>query len=187
MKKSIMGGRMAGWVAMAAAVGVTAAGTLESAGAEYKLTGENTTVKFVGSKKDGKHEGSFKKLAGSFSTDGDVTQGKLQVTIEVDSMVTDAPKLTSHLKAPDFFDAKRFPEAKFVSKTIKKTADGYQVSGDLTMHGVTRPLSFPAKIDLANGLTVSSQFVLDRHTWGISYGKDKVDAEVKMSIDAKVK
>jgi polyisoprenoid-binding protein YceI len=62
------------------------------------------------------------------------------------------------------------------------------VSGDLTLHGVTHPLSFPAKIDVANGgVTVSSHFDLDRHQWGISYGKDKVNALVKMTIEVKAK
>jgi len=166
------------------------ASLLTSAGlhaAEYKLTGDNTTVKFLGTKKDGKHEGSFKKLAGTFSVDGDVTKSKLEVTIDIDSMVTDASKLTAHLKAPDFFDAKRFPEAKFVSKSIKAGADGYVVAGDLTMHGVTKPLSFPAKIDLANGVTVSSQFDLNRHEWGISYGKGNVNDLVKMTLEVKAK
>ncbi len=156
--------------------------------ADIKLTGDNTTVKFVGSKPDGKHEGSFKKVAGTFSVDGDVTKAKLEVTIDIDSMVTDAPKLTAHLKSPDFFDAKRFAEAKFVSKSIKAGADGYVVSGDLTMHGVTHALSFPAKIDVANGgVTVSSQFDLNRHEWGISYGKGKVNDLVKMTLEVKTK
>ena len=156
--------------------------------ADFKLTADNTTVKFIGSKKDGKHEGSFKKLTGKFSVSGDVTKAKLEVTIAIDSMVTDATKLTAHLKSPDFFDAKRFAEAKFVSKSIQAGTNGYLVSGDLTLHGVTHPLSFPARIDLADGgVTVSSQFELNRHEWGISYGKGNVNDLVKMSIDVKAK
>lgn len=156
--------------------------------AEFKLTGDNTIVKFLGSKKDGKHQGSFPKLTGTFSVDGDVTKARLEVTIDIDSMTTDTPKLTAHLKSPDFFDAKRFTEAKFVSKSIKAGADGYVVSGDLTLHGVTHALSFPAKIDLAaGGVTVSSQFDLNRHDWGISYGKGNVNDLVKMTLEVKAK
>lgn len=164
---------------------VTAAGLRA---AEFKLTGDNTKVKFLGTKKDGKHEGSFPKPTGTFSVDGDVTKSKLEVTLDIDSMTTDTPKLTAHLKSPDFFDAKRFTEAKFVSKSIKAGTDGYVVTGDLTMHGVTKPLSFPAKIDVANGgVTVSSQFDLNRHDWGISYGKGNVNDLVKMTIEVKAK
>ena len=156
--------------------------------AEFKLTGDNTTVKFLGSKKDGKHQGSFPKLSGTFSVDGDVTKAKLEVTLDIDSIATDTPKLTAHLKSPDFFDAKRFTEAKFVSKSIKASADGYVVSGDLTLHGVTHALSFPAKIDVtAGGVTVSSQFDLNRHEWGISYGKGNVNDLVKMTLEVKAK
>lgn len=156
--------------------------------AEFKLTGGNTTVKFLGTKKDGKHAGAFPKLAGAFSTDGDVTKGKLSVTLDVNAMTTDATKLTAHLKAPDFFEAKRFPEAKFVSKSIKAEGDAYVVSGDLTMHGKTAPLSFPAKITMAGGaLTVSAEFDLNRHDWEISYGKGNVNDLVKMIIEVKAK
>ena len=156
--------------------------------AEFKLTGDNTTVKFLGSKKDGKHQGSFPKLTGTFSVDGDVTKARLEVTIDIDSMTTDTPKLTAHLKSPDFFDAKRFTEAKFVSKSIKAGADGYVVTGDLTLHGVTHALSFPAKIaTTAGALTVSAQFDLNRHEWGISYGKGNVNDLVKMTIEVKAK
>ena len=156
--------------------------------AEFKLSGENTTVKFVGSKPDGRHEGSFQKLSGTFSVDGDVTKARLQVTLDIASLVTDTPKLTAHLKSPDFFDAKRFAEATFVSKSIKAGANGHVISGDLTLHGVTHPISFPAKINVANGgLTVSSQFDLNRHEWDISFGKGKVNDLVKMTIEVKAK
>lgn len=156
--------------------------------AEFKLSGDNTTVKFVGSKKDGKHEGRFPKLTGTFTTDGDLTKGQLRVTLDIDAMTTDTAKLTAHLKSPDFFDAKRFPEAKFVSKSIQAGPDGHLVTGDLTMHGKTAPLSFPAKITVADGgLTVSSQFELNRHDWGISYGKGNVNDQVKMTLEVKAK
>jgi polyisoprenoid-binding protein YceI len=56
------------------------------------------------------------------------------------------------------------------------------------MHGKTHPLSFPAKIHLANGgVTVSSQCDLNRHDWGISYGKGKVNDLVKMTLAVKAK
>ena len=117
-----------------------------------------------------------------------MTKAKLEVTLDIEAMTTDTAKLTAHLKSPDFFDAKRFAEAKFVSKSIKAGADGYMVTGDLTLHGVTHPLSFPAKIDVANGgVTVSSQFDLNRHDWGISYGKGNVNDLVKMTIEVKAK
>jgi polyisoprenoid-binding protein YceI len=156
--------------------------------AEVKLSGDNTTVKFVGSKKDGKHEGTFKELAGAFSVDEAVTKLDLAVTLEIESLTTDNPKLTAHLKSPDFFDAKRFPQAKFVSKSVKKEGDGYVVSGELTMHGKTKPLSFPAKVVTTGGTkTVTCEFNLNRKNWDISYNKGGVNDEVQMAIEVKVK
>ena len=169
-----------------ATTALTTAASLRAA--EFKLSGDNTAVKFVGSKKDGKHAGSFPKLAGTFSVDGDVTKAKLEVTLDVAELTTDTAKLTAHLKSPDFFDAKRFAEAKFVSRSIKAAPEGFVVTGDLTMHGVTHGLSFPAKIDVTNGgVTVSSQFDLNRHDWGISYGKGTVNDLVKMTLEVKTK
>ncbi len=156
--------------------------------AEFKLSGTNTVVKFIGTKKDGHHLGSFPKLTGTLSVNGDATQAKLQVTIDVGSITTDTEKLTAHLKSPDFFDAKRFPEARFVSTGIKPAKEGYLVTGDLTMHGKTHAISFPARIDFVNNVpTVVCEFILNRSEWDITYGKDKVNEEVQMTIEVKGK
>ena len=68
---------------------------------QYKLDAANTTVKFVGSKKDGKHEGTFKKLEGTLNVDEkNVPKSNLAVTIDIDSITTDAEKLST-LRATD--------------------------------------------------------------------------------------
>jgi polyisoprenoid-binding protein YceI len=157
---------------------------------DHKLSGENTTVKFTGSKKDGKHEGTFKKLDGTLSLAGaDVSKAKLTVTSDVNSMTTDAEKLTGHLKSPDFFNAKKFPEAKFVSKTITGDKEkGYTVTGDLTMLGKTSTVTFPAKTTVADGTTtVSAQFPIKRSEWGMTYSLDKVNDEVQLALEVKLK
>jgi polyisoprenoid-binding protein YceI len=159
---------------------------------EHKLSGDNTTIKFTGTKKDGKHEGSFKKLDGTLSVDpADMTKSKLEVTIDIASMTTDDAKLTNHLKGPDFFDAKAHPKAKFVSKSIsadKDAKDKYTVTGELTMHGKTHPVTFPATAATADGTTtVSGEVAINRNDWGISYGKGKVDDAVKLNLEVKLK
>ncbi len=159
---------------------------------DHKLTAENTTVKFVGSKKDGKHEGTFKKLDGTLSLDAaDVTKSKLEVSIDIASITTDAEKLTNHLKGPDFFDAGRFPTAKFVSTGIqqdKEKKDTYIVTGDLTMHGKTKAVTFPATAVSADSTTtVSGKFEINRHDWGISYSKGTINDAVQLSIEVKLK
>ncbi len=158
---------------------------------DHKLTGDNTTIKFVGTKKDGKHEGTFKKVEGTLSVDAaDISKSKLSVTIDIESMTTDADKLTAHLKSPDFFDAKANPTAKFVATAIKAgaTKDTYSITGDLTLLGKTHPVIFEAKSVTADGTqTVVGQTSIKRSQWGMNYGPDKVNDEVQLTLEVKVK
>ena len=68
------------------------------------------------------------------------------MTIETDSLYSDNAKLTAHLKSPDFFDVKTNPKAKFVSTKVEKDGHKYKVTGELTLNGKTKEISFPAKI-----------------------------------------
>ncbi|HKI36585.1 MAG TPA: YceI family protein [Gemmataceae bacterium] len=88
------------------------------------ITPENTKIDFIGSKKEGMHDGGFKAFSGSIKPmDTDVTKSTITVEIDTDSIWTDddekTKKLTTHLKGPDFFDVKKHPKASFVSKEIK--------------------------------------------------------------------
>jgi polyisoprenoid-binding protein YceI len=150
---------------------------------EIKLTGENTKVEFVGSKKAGKHTGGFKTVAGKATTDAG-TLKTLEVTIETDSIFSDNEKLTTHLKAPDFFNVKEHPKAMF---TITKV-DGKTITGELTMLGKKGEVTFPAEVEAKDGsLKLTSEFKIDRTKWGMTYGKGMIDDEVviKVSVDAK--
>ncbi|HZZ79280.1 MAG TPA: YceI family protein, partial [Gemmataceae bacterium] len=150
-----------------AAVAVMLAPVLGLA-ADYPLSGKNTTIKFVGTKPNGKHEGGFKTVTGTASVaNNDPTTLKISIDIDMDSLYSDAEKLTAHLKSPDFFGVKTNPKSKFVSTSVEKTTDGYKVTGDFTMLGKTQSISFPAKIAAtADGLTLSSNFTIDRTKWG---------------------
>ena len=159
------------------------------ASAEYKLSGDNTKIEFEGTKKDGKHTGSFPKLSGTLDLGDDPTKAKISVKIDMEALTSDNDMLTNHLKAPDFFETKKYPEAKFVSKSIKaskKGKDDYLVTGELTMHGKTKEISFPAKISKADGAaTLTSEFKINRGDWGITYGEGKIDEAVKLTVSVK--
>jgi polyisoprenoid-binding protein YceI len=106
-------------------------------------------------------------------------------------MTTDADKLTAHLKSPDFFDAKAHPTAKFVSTSIKAGAakDSYTITGDLTLLGKTNPVTFEAKSVAADGVgsqTVAGQTTIKRSQWGMTYGPDKVNDEVQLTLEVTV-
>jgi polyisoprenoid-binding protein YceI len=158
--------------------------------ADIKLTGENTKVEFTGKKKDGKHDGGFKKLSGTASVTGsDPTTIKVEVTIETDSLWSDNEKLTAHLKNPDFFDVKTNPQAKFTSTKVEKADGGkYKVTGELALNGKKKEISFPAEITADGGtLKVNSEFQIKRMDFGMSYMPDRIDNEVtiRLKVDAK--
>ena len=155
----------------------------------HPLTGDNTKVTFGGSKKDGKHEGGFKTVTGTYVVEGtDPTTGKISVEIDCESMYSDNEKLTAHLKSPDFFEVKEYPRAKFVSTKITRGDKGYTVTGDLTLRGMTKPVTFPADITVTEGgVAMTSKFTIDRNVWGITYGKGKIDDAVLLSVTVKPK
>jgi polyisoprenoid-binding protein YceI len=83
--------------------------------------------------------GEFSKIKGTVSYDEkNPAATRIEATIDVASINTGEPKRDEHLKSPDFFDAAKYPTITFISKSARKTANGLAVTGDLTIHGVTK-------------------------------------------------
>jgi polyisoprenoid-binding protein YceI len=151
------------------------------------LNGDNTKITFVGTKPGGKHDGGFKTLTGAATVDGDALSA-LEVEIDTDSLYADDAKLTAHLKSPDFFGVKNNPKAKFASKKIEKSDKGYTVTGDLTLNGKTKEISFPVTVSRAGGATkIETAFTIDKRDFGMTYGGGKINDEVaiKAVVEAK--
>ena len=87
--------------------------------------------------------GRFNSFSGNFTIDPD-NPGKssFALMIKGESIDTANPKRDDHLRSPDFFNVKQFPALTFKSTAVKASKDGYQVMGDLTWHGVTKPVTF---------------------------------------------
>ncbi|ALI01005.1 YceI family protein [Pseudomonas sp. FW306-02-F02-AA] len=90
--------------------------------------------------------GTFKDWDGKFSFDAKAPEAsKIDVVLKTASVDTNHAERDKHIRTPDFLDAAKYPEAKFVSTSVKstgeKTAD---VTGDLTLHGVTKPVVIKA-------------------------------------------
>jgi polyisoprenoid-binding protein YceI len=86
--------------------------------------------------------GRFNHISGTFSLDSSNPSGvTLQFQVKADSVDTGIAKRDQHLKSPDFLNAVQFPTISFMSKSAMATDRGYQVSGDMTLHGVTRPVT----------------------------------------------
>lgn len=93
-------------------------------------------------------EGNFKIYEGKVSTkkDIDFTDANIDFTVDVNSIDTDDEKRDGHLKSADFFDAANYPKISFKSTSMKagKVKGTYTLTGDLTMHGVTKKVTLTA-------------------------------------------
>jgi polyisoprenoid-binding protein YceI len=113
----------------------------------YKIDSEHATVIFrISHFNIGNAYGRFNDPTGTVVYDK-ADPSKTQFTFEVktDNVDTDNEKRDAHLKSPDFFDAKQFPVITFKSTSVKGEGDTFQVTGDLTLHGVTKSITVPVK------------------------------------------
>lgn len=149
----------------------------------FKLTGENTAVKFVGKKTDGKHTGGFKAVTGTATCGGDPTSLKIECEIDIASIYSDDDKLTAHLKGPDFFNVKENPKATFKSTKVEKDGDKVTITGDLTLLGKTKPVTMTCTCAHKDGtLSLTSAFSIDRTQWGMTYGEGKINKDVELTL-----
>lgn len=86
--------------------------------------------------------GEFTKLSGTAVIDDkNLAKASVEASIEAGSISTRMDKRDEHLRSPDFFDTAKFPQIVFKSTEVKKAAEGkYKVTGNLTLHGVTKPV-----------------------------------------------
>lgn len=91
--------------------------------------------------------GNFKSFTVSAETEGDdFTNAKISFSADIDSINTNNEQRDQHLKSADFFDAATFPTMNFTATGLTKKGDGeYELTGDLTMHGVTHPVKLIAE------------------------------------------
>lgn len=147
-------------------------------------------VNFVGSKVTGSHNGGFKSFTGHFSVkDGAPVGNDHKVVIDMSSAFADDEKLTAHLKSPDFFDVEKFPRATFDVTSLKKESDTkYSISGNFTLHGQSKNITFPATVSQdGETLKIHSKFDINRKDFGIVYAgkaddliRDEVVIELKL-------
>jgi polyisoprenoid-binding protein YceI len=91
--------------------------------------------------------GEFRTFSGVVQLDdADPTKSTVEATIDVNSLDTHVADRDAHLKSPDFFDTAKFPTVTFKSTKVAKAGkDALKVTGDLTLHGVTRPVTLDVK------------------------------------------
>jgi polyisoprenoid-binding protein YceI len=86
--------------------------------------------------------GRFNTITGSFTLDeANPAQCQFEFQVKADSIDTGNAKRDQHLKSPDFFNVVQFPTIAFKSQKVTKSGEAYDVVGDLTLHGVTKPVT----------------------------------------------
>jgi polyisoprenoid-binding protein YceI len=147
-------------------------------------------------------KGQFQKVKGTVELDEkEPSKSTVEVSIDTASIDTREAKRDAHLKSPDFFDAAKFPALTFKSTKIEKAGKGkFKVTGDLTMHGIAKPVVLTVEGPSASikdpfGRTVRGVMAtgkLDRKDWGMTWNKALdsggfvVSDEVKLDINAEL-
>jgi polyisoprenoid-binding protein YceI len=147
-----------------------------------------------------KVRGDFGKVTGSINLDDkDVTKSTVEASIDASTINTREPKRDAHLKSNEFFDVTRFPTITFKSKKVEAAGAGkLKVTGDLTIHGVTKSvvLDVDGPSPAANnkrGATATTK--LSRKDFGLTWNKmleaggvavsDEVDVEIDLELNKK--
>jgi polyisoprenoid-binding protein YceI len=167
----------------------------EVSGKELSLNTTDSKLRWEGHKVTGKHHGEVTITSGTLVVDpeGNLTGGDFVIdlnSIDVQDLEGEyKEKLTGHLKSDDFFDVENHPEAKFeiTSVTAGESANHILISGNLTLRGVTKNITFDANVKEAdaNNFVAEADFNIEREDFGVSY-KGKADDLISKEINIKV-
>ena len=141
--------------------------------------------------------GSFGEFEGTLEVGDDLASAKVKGSAKVDSIDTSEPQRDAHLKSADFFDAENHPELTFESTSVREIdGETFEITGDLTMHGVTKPITLKAEVQGTEtdpwgnervGLEITGK--LERSDWNMKFnqalgsGNLMVSDTVKLALD----
>ena len=144
----------------------------------------------IGAKVTAQHPIHFNEFSGNVTVEGSELTG-VSFTAQIASVESDADRLTEHLKGEDFLYAEMYPTAEFASTSITPGSDAegdwtHTVTGNFTIRGVTKQISFPAKVSVTDaGVEATTEFVIDRQDFGVAYpgrADDLIQDNVAMQI-----
>jgi polyisoprenoid-binding protein YceI len=140
----------------------------------YTVDAAKSTITWVGKKVTGSHNGTVGLQSGTLAVNGkNVTGGTFVIDMASIKDADGSAKLEGHLKADDFFGTAKFPTSTFVITKVAGSGANVTVSGNLTIKGITKPLSFPATVTVNADGTASAlagKIVVDRTKYDIKYG-----------------
>lgn len=176
----------------------------QASGVTYNTNLAQSKIEWIGTKPVARHHGTFNLRDGNLVvSNGEVTGGAFTIDINsITPMDQDAEgnaKLQGHLKSEDFFHVDQFPDGKFEitsiapgvpdNKDLVMKDATHTVTGNLTLKGVTKSITFPAKITVNdNRVEADADFNIDRTQWNIVYGNDESlgDKFIRPEVNLKV-
>ena len=170
--------------------------TITAEAPEWNIDNNHTSISFEVNHFFTPVAGSFKDFEGNLSFDAENLAGSsASFTVQIASVETDNDKRNDHLQSTDFFDAKNYPEMKFVSSSFTKSGDDYTVNGTLTIRDITKEVSIPIDLlglgehPMKKGKLITAmraEFAINRNDYGVGTGSWAATAvvgdEVKISI-----
>jgi polyisoprenoid-binding protein YceI len=167
-------------------------------GGEYKLDPAHTQITFVVNHLGfSLYRGIFGSVEGTMTLDRKLpSNSKLSITIPMNGLVTTVPALTEHLMKADFFDSTKYPAAQFQSTSVTVKGATAEIVGNLTLKGVTKPVTLHAHLvgagTFTNPMTKASSETIGfeaktevkRSDFGLSYGVPLVSDVVPLEISA---
>jgi len=110
------------------------------------------------------------------------------LTIDVASINTGNGLMNTHAKSAEWFDAAKYPVIRFTSKKIVKSGAGYQVTGDLEVHGVKKEMTLPFTFQNKGATaTFNGSFIVNRNDFHIGKPGGDVDENIKLEVSVPVK
>ena len=160
----------------------------------YKIDAVHSQIGFKIRHLVAKSSGRFTKFEGAITVDAkDIAKSKVEVTIDATSINTDNEARDKHLRGADFFEVEKFPTITFKSTAVKEVEKGkLQVTGDLTMHGVTKSITFPitnagTRAGMKPGSVVAGfidgALKINRNDFGIKTYAGVLGDDVEISLD----
>ncbi len=150
----------------------------------------NSSVQFIGTHVGDNPDprvGTFGEFKGTvrFNTESKQLE-QISMEIAPDSLSTFSDKLTAHLNTPDFLDTREYPTITFESTSVEaESEDQYLVTGNLTLHGVTKEITIPVTATVVGpAMTLKSEFSIDRTEFGMDKLLDRVEKQVDIKVIA---
>lgn len=168
-------GKLTGTITLVAAL------AMQVVAADYKLDKSNSKVKWNGKKVTGEHYGTIDLKSGNLEVaDNKIKSGTFQMdmtTIVNEDISNESmnDRLVGHLKSDDFFSVDKHPVSTLVLKEVKhKSGNTHSFTGDLTIKGITHPVSFDAEVKLTgNKLEANGKIEVDRTLYDIKFRSGK--------------